>query len=346
MAGIRLAEGDTVVVRMPNPLGDAVAATAFLQGLKRAFPSLRLVLAGRHPGRELLAGLDFVDDFAVVPKVKNAKDLWRASRSLARQEAAAAVVLPNSWSSALEARLAGIPHRIGRPGTRRRWLLSHVLDPVGPPRPMTDFYWEFLAPFGDALIDQKPPSPTLSVTSEEKALAHRRLAQEVESEAYLAVAPGAAFGPSKVYPLDQMAEVLRILRQRLAWMPLLLGSPSEASLLRELAELLGPPVISTHRQIAGLGEMKALLRRSRLLLTMDTAARHMAAALGVPQVVLYGSTDPRWSAFQLEDTTRLWQTDLPCRPCHRPICPTEHECLAGLEPKTVVQACLQAIATE
>ncbi len=346
---MRPAPGETLLVRLPNPLGDAVAATALLRVLRDGLPGVRLAAAGPAPLAELLAGHPCLDLFLPLPPParRGMAAPVREARVLRRAGAGTVLLLPNSWSSVLAARLAGIPRRVGRAMRGRGGLLTRRLPPIHSPRPMDGLYLEFAGALG--LAADEPAGPVLGVTEEEETRADRRLEAARVTGArppWLAVAPGAAFGPSKVYPPHLLAEVLVLLRQRADLVPILLGSPAEVPLMEDLARRVGPPLVATHGDPAGLGEMKALLRRARLLLTMDTGARPMAAALEVPQVVLYGPTDPRWSAFAREACRPLGPAPVAdCAPCHLARCPTDQRCLAAIPPEVVVAACLELLAT-
>ncbi|TAH36781.1 MAG: hypothetical protein EYC70_07255 [Planctomycetota bacterium] len=321
-----------LAVRLPNPVGDVVAATPLLRALRQAQAAEAIILAGSSGAAELLAGLDSYDRFEVLPA---GRGVAAEARLLRRSRAEAVLLLPNSWSSALAARLAGIGRRIGRRAAGRGPLLSETLPPVGAPRAMSALYFELGAPLG---VSGAVPGPELAITPGEEALAANRLAGSPTSAPLLAVAPGATFGASKIYPVPLLAEVLHALHARLGLRPLLLGSPAEAPLLRDLAQRLGAAAISTHAAPAGLGEMKALLRRCTALLCMDNGARAMAAALRVPAAVLYGPTDPRWSGPGSGGAVHLRRADLPCSPCHLKHCPIGHACLRGVPPARVVEA--------
>ncbi|HEX9793828.1 MAG TPA: glycosyltransferase family 9 protein [Planctomycetota bacterium] len=330
---------ERIAIRLPNPVGDVVAATALLRALHAARPEATLVALGSAAAAELLAGTPELEQVAVLDRKLGVRGEAAALRALA---AGTVVLMPNSWSSALAARGAGIARRIGRRGRGRGLLLTDSLPPPGGPRPMPEFYAELLAPFcGDGVV----PAVALTVTAEERARADARIERSglPGSARLLAVAPGAAFGPTKIYPHDRMVAVLRWLRDQDDLVPVLLGSPAEMAALQELAAAVGPPLLFEPANPVGMGEMKALLLRCRALLSMDTGARAIAAALGVPQVVIYGPTDPRWSGFARELTTSVLRRDVSCMPCHLKRCPIDHRCMTGLAPSQVVDAVLQAV---
>ncbi len=350
----------TLLVRLPNPVGDVVMTTPLLEVLRREMPGTTIVLAGNGVFGELLAGLDSFDRYLPFPAGRpkggmsgrnaaaggaawnsgngvgaagapgsngRAKPSLRVqSKWLKQANADAILLLPNSWSSALVARMAGIPHRIGRRAHGRSLLLTHKLPPVGPARAMTGIYLEMLEPLG------------IEVPAEAEAPPARLVTGQVEA-GFLGVAPGAAFGASKIYPLEMLAEALDLAHQQTGLPALLIGSPAEEPLLESTSEELQQRNIP--HQVApsgGFGAAKRNIKSCRALLTMDSGARHIAAALGVPQVAIYGPTHPGWSAHSLDSTTILRAEDVDCLGCHHKDCPIDHRCMTRLQPGVVANA--------
>ncbi|MFQ5749559.1 MAG: glycosyltransferase family 9 protein [Planctomycetota bacterium] len=335
---VRPSGGDVLGIRLPNPVGDVVAAIPFLAALRSHASASRIFAYGSENACKILEGLPHLDEQVALPaaNLSGLRGVRSQAFVLRSRRTKRVFLLPNSWSSAAAACAARVPVRIGRRARGRAALLTQALPAIGAPRPMTELYLELLSP--PAASSDPASLPELAVLPLHAARAEARLAQAARegiSPPFLAVAPGAAFGPSKIYPPHLLAKVLSEVRQEFGLTPLLLGSEAEAPLLAGLAARVGPPVLDTGTWPASLGEMKALLSRSEVLLAMDTGARHLAAALGIPQVVLYGPTDPRWSDFHLEKTLKLRGEGVSCSPCHLKRCPIDHRCLTGIPPARV-----------
>ena len=327
-----------VVVRLPNPAGDVVQCTPALRAIRRAVPAARVVWSGREPALALLDGLGERDD--VVPIDEGDDHGMLGPRRLGRRWAAlgadVVVVMPGSLSSALAARASGAVERVGVGGRGRSMLLTRVVPAGREPSPMRERYLALAAAVGGR--DDGAP-PRLVVTPAGEAAARARLAVAgVEGRALLAVSPGAAFGPSKVYPPARLAQAVARVRAATGLLPLVLCGPGEEALAAETAQRLGDPVLSTAAAPARWPETKALLARSALLLTPDAGPRHVAAALKVPVVAILGPTDPRWSS---DAATVLRKEGLACLACHEKTCPIEgHPCMETLDPAAVAEACL------
>ena len=319
------------LIRLPNPLGDAVMATPMLRALRTALPKEQLVVAGNPAFESLLEGLDSFDAFLPLPRGRGMGRVLREARALKSAEARRILLLTNSWSSALAARLASIPERVGRGNRGRGFLLNTALPPAREPRPMTEIYME-LVPDLDI-----PPGPV-------------ELARPPNTEpgSFLGVAPGAAFGPSKIYPVALLAAAVRRAVESTGLSPRILGAPEESALLAELADRLeetGIVLDSGSGPCSDLADARLKIAECRVLLCMDSGARHIAAALGVPQVALYGPTHPAWTAHGTEGLTSLRRTlaEVPCLAGHKARCPIDHPCMEKISPGEVAEAILETL---
>ncbi|MCH2100492.1 MAG: lipopolysaccharide heptosyltransferase II [Planctomycetes bacterium] len=315
---------NTLIVRLPNPVGDVVMTTPLLRCLREAYSDSRIVVAGKPIFEPLLADLSTIDTFLPLPL-----GVREQARALRTVQADLILLLPNSWSSALAARLAGIPRRIGRRAQGRGILLTTRLPVVGAARPMTRVYLEMLA-----ALHIEVPQANLEPHTELVCPAGTGTVPQ-----YLGVAPGAAFGPSKCYPLTQLVPAVDQLARQTGLQPLLIGSPHEQELLGTIAKALRNIGQNPVLPMPGdLKEAKQRIRSCALIVTMDSGARHIAAALGVPQVVLYGPTHPEWSAHALDTATILRRDELNCLNCHEKVCPIDHRCMTRIAPEQVVAA--------
>jgi heptosyltransferase-2 len=333
-----------LLVVLPNPLGDAVMATPALRALREQLPDTRITWAGRPGPQAALEGLDLRDGVVPLagPMARGLRAPQRAGRFLRGLEADTVVLLPNSFSSAWMARAARIPTRIGSSLHGRAWLLTHRVElPMQGtaaggglmPRSMIAHYFDLLRPLG---VTPTEGRPEVCATSFDEALADRRLASVDDSLPLIAVNPGAAFGDTKVLPPDRIAAAIKTLRATTPVRVLVLCGPGEERLARETTERIATDVLSTHDALAGIGELKALLGRVRVLLTADSGPRHLAEAMGVPTVVWMGPTDPRWSGHSTASVVR--NEALPCLGCHRTRCPIGLPCMLELDVAQIAHA--------
>jgi heptosyltransferase-2 len=269
---------------------------------------------------------------------------WGARRRLGRElhgRFDTAYVLPNSLKSALLPFLASIPRRVGYLGEARVGLLTHRLKNPGDKPPMVAFY-SALSGEREGL-ERDRPVLRLPADEIDAALA----SQGLQRGAYFVFAPGAEFGPSKRWPAAHYAA----LAVQLSRPVLLLGSGKDAPVCDEIAA-----AAPNCRSLAGktsLMEAFALIAAAQAVVSNDSGLMHVAAAFGIPQVALFGSSSPLHTP-PLNDAARvLWLKDDPayqppldCAPCFARECPLgHHRCLNDVAPGRVATALLQVASS-
>jgi heptosyltransferase-2 len=179
--------------------------------------------------------------------------------------------------------------------------------------------------------------PRLVVTAREEEEAGRRRAELGigAGEELIGLVPGAGFGASKLWPASHFARLGDLLTERFGLRTIIFAAPGEEAIAGELTSRMRTAPINTASLPLGLGLLKPFIRDLRLLITTDTGPRHYAAAFGVPQVVVMGPTDPRWTAANLE-RSEVVRREVPCGPCQLPVCPLDHRCLEGITAEEVL----------
>ena len=265
---------------------------------------------------------------------------WKARRAMARQldgRFDAAYVLPNSLKSALLPWWAGIPRRVGYTGESRYGLLNARLpNPKGNERPpMVGFY---SALSGDAPRDGDRPLLTL-----DKATAHLVLAKlGLLAQGFYVFSPGAEYGPAKRWPVYHFAE----LAKQLPLPVVLLGSSKESALCTEIAAIANVGRPEQCIDLSGrtsLDQALAVIAHAKAMVSNDSGLMHVAAAFGVPQVAVFGSSSPLHTPPLSPQATVLWlkndaayQPPLDCAPCFARECPLGHtRCLKDILPERV-----------
>ena len=258
---------------------------------------------------------------------------FKARRAIARQltgQFDAAYVLPNSLKSALLPFLASIPVRIGYLGEARVGLLTHrVRNPKNKP-PMVAFY---SALSGEELRPADAPRLQADEALVERTLRDRGLWRG----AYAVFAPGAEFGPAKRWPAPRFAE----LAARLHMPVVLLGSDKEAALCQDIAAPVNAQFPGRCLNLAGLTSLPqalSLIAGSGQVVSNDSGLMHVAAAFGVPQVAVFGSSSPVHTPPLSEAAAVLWLKQDPgylppldCAPCFERECPLGHtRCLVDI----------------
>ena len=269
-------------------------ATPALRALRTRFPGRRIAVMAKRNGLTLLDGLASFDE-----GLEQRKGLWDNVRAIRAFRPNLAVLLPNSHSSALAAFLALVPHRLGYDLNARGLMLTMALRPRMDrhrrvPMPMTAYYLDLVARLGAAADDDRVE---LAATDEGRERAEAWLAERGvgPDERFVGVAPGASFGPSKLWPAERYATVADALIERRGTQIIINAAPNERPVAATVAEAMRhAPALNFAERNNSIGLLKGLMRRADLLITNDTGARHFAAAMGIGVVTIFGSTDPTW----------------------------------------------------
>lgn len=327
-----------VAVRLPNWLGDTVMAVPVLASLRAARPEDRLLAAG--PWATLLAGQGLADVLVDYPRRWAGR--LRAADTVAAFGPDLALLLPNSFESALAAWYWGARRRVGFAAGGRSELLTEAV-PVPDPRPhQIDEYLMLLERCEVAATERipllRPPESGGPEWLQAEALLASVAAGGRATSPRIGMHLGAAYGPAKLWPLDRAAECCGQLAAAGAT-PILLGAPGDGE--AAAAILAAAPAVSlVGRDRPAL--LPALLAQLDALISGDTGVAHLAAALGTPVVTLFGPTDPRLSAPR--GPAEAITHPVPCAPCFYRDCPIEHPCLRGIEPAEVCARVLARLA--
>jgi heptosyltransferase-2 len=267
---------------------------------------------------------------------------WAARRALARQLRGRfdiAYVCPNSLKSALLPWWAGIPVRVGYQG-EGRWLLLNrrLANPPPDARPPMVAFYSALSGESGLLADQ--PALALDATKVAQALAKL----DLRCGQYDVLAPGAEFGPAKRWPASHFAELGRLLPRP----TVLLGSSKESALCAEIAREANAGTPNRCIDLSGrttLDQALAVIAGAHALVSNDSGLMHVAAAFGVPQVAIFGSSSPLHTPPLSDKAQVVWlkndpayQPALDCAPCFERTCPLGHtRCLTDIEPTRVLQ---------
>jgi heptosyltransferase-2 len=303
-----------ILVVAPNWIGDALMAQPLLSELKRSGAAID-VLAPEWVA-PVVHRMPEVDEVITAPLRHGPLQLgerWRLGRSLKRRGYDSAIVLPNSWKSALAPFFAGIPVRIGYLGEMRYGLLTSIHKQAKAPMPL--HYARLAGEPGKELA-----RPHLKVMEREVEETKARFG--IRSR-YVVLCPGAEYGPAKRWPyFKQLAE-------RLDMPVVLLGSTKDA---QSGADMAGRNLIGQ----TSLEDAIRLIAGADAVVSNDSGLMHVAAALDRPQVALFGSSSPVHTPPASPRAKVLWLR-LECSPCFERECPLGHfRCMKDLSVEQVL----------
>ncbi|MBV8824536.1 MAG: lipopolysaccharide heptosyltransferase II [Hyphomicrobiales bacterium] len=324
-------------------IGDFVRCHSVVKVLKSRWPDRPvdvLTTALCRPLADYMPGLRQ----AILGDLPRSRIALSAQRSLAERLRAnsygLALIMPRTWKAALAPYLAGIPQRVGFVGEARFGLLSEWRWGERRLPRMVDRCAALALP-EEATLPAEWPLPELVVPAAEVAAWRERLGLDAARPA-VALCPGAV-GPSKRWTATGYGEIARTLTNRgmSVWV---IGGPDEARLAGEITSAGGPLA----RDLTGPDLRNAILAlaAAKAAVSNDSGLLHVAAALGTPAIGIFGPTSPwYWAPLNPLAAVIETQTEVPCRPCHKPTCRLRHHrCMRDIPAARVLDAVDRALA--
>lgn len=331
---------DKILVWLPSPVGDAVLCTPALRGLGRRFEGEGIYFLAGETVRRLLSPNNFGNEWVET----NGTGLTSLVRRLKGHGFSRAVLFKNSFGSALTTFLAGVPERTGYARDGRLFLLTQrIYPPKGAdgrfkPVSMIDYYLQIVAQLGCSTADRLTE---LSVSKEDRESLSAKLGGVLSHSSPLVVfVPGGAYGPSKWWPVERFSATADWLIGKYGASLVLCVAPNktEARIAEQVCRLAERKVHSLAETPLAMGEVKALLAESDLVITNDTGPRHIAIALGKKLITLFGPNNPEWTQTGYEDEVQIVGR-AECVPCDKPHCRQgRHLCMESISVETVCDA--------
>jgi heptosyltransferase-2 len=329
---------ERIVIRVPNPLGDQIMATPALRAIRERYPKAHIAGHGGGVARAIYSGAEWFDDFIVSGR---REPTGKVAAQLREGGYDACLLLTGSFRSALPPFLARIPTRFGyRRSGRTPLLTAHYPRPKpGGQRaayPTKQYYLDLVSHLGA----KGGGRASLPLSDEDRERTSEWLASVGigPDDPILPMGVGAAFGPSKLWPAEYFAAVSDYMTREYDAKSVLLCGPGEAKIGAAVAAAAKEPLIDTGPDPLPLEVTKALIARSRVMLTNDAGPRHIAIAFEIPVLCLMGPTDPAYTDSDLEGQIVLREPDIDCSPCHLKVCPIDHRCMTRLTPDKAIAA--------
>lgn len=338
---MRQQAADKILIVGPSWVGDMVMAQSLFKQLKRQNPQVIIDVLAPDWSRALLERMPEVNQGLSMPLTHGQLELktrYRIGIELRNNGYQQAIILPNSFKSALVPFWAKIPKRTGWNRELRSILLNDSRRLHKTRLPLMAERFLALALPKNAQMPSDWPRPNLEIAYDRLNQVREQYGLQYDQSPILALCPGAEFGPAKRWPPVYYAEVANDFINR-GWQVWLFGSPKDSETAAEIQELTE----HRSRDLTGRTSLASaidLLSLANLVISNDSGLMHVAAALQRPQIVVYGSTDPGFTP-PLNDKVKILKVGVPCSPCFKRECPlTEHKlkCLTELKPQQVLQA--------
>jgi len=331
---------EKTLIVAPSWLGDMVMSQVLVQELVEQSPQGEVHVLAPPATFAIAARMPGVVSAISSPFVHGALNLlarFTLAKQLSSQGFQQAIVLPNSFKSALIPWRAGIKKRTGWKGEHRYGLINdlRVLDKAAVPLMVNRFY-VLAFPFTEISL-QTDKQPRLTTDAENFDLLRNKLSLSVDKP-IVALCPGAEYGPSKQWPAGHFSTLADACLDAgfTVW---ILGSKGDSAISRDIIDAMDAParVVDLCGKTS-LVDAVDLIHAADIVVSNDSGLMHVACAVDTPVVCIYGSTTPNFTP-PLGKKVRILQTSISCRPCFERVCPLGHlKCLQGLSPKIAMNA--------
>lgn len=326
-----------ILVIAPSWVGDCMLMQPMLLRLQQLHPGVRIDLFAPSWTEKLLRQMPEVNEVISNPFPHGALQL-KARRKLGKQLRAnsydQAIVLPNSWKSALVPFFAKIPVRTGFLGESRHFLLNDARKLDKRKLPLMVERFAQLAEAPGVAIPRPLPSPALQVSEAQRNTVLHKFDLTLDKPVVV-FCPGAEYGPAKRWPAHYYAELAQNLRAQ-GYAVWLIGSPKDKEVADKIVAMGNEPC----RNLCGVTDLSdaiALISCADLVVSNDSGLMHIAAALDRPMLAIFGSSSPEFTP-PLSRQAQVLRLDLPCSPCFKRECPLGHfNCMLKLTPREVAR---------
>ena len=339
-----------ILVRATNWVGDAVMSIPALRAIRGRWPNAEIVILARPWVADLYRGQGCADRILIYDNQGKHKCFWgreRLALALRREKFDVAVLFQNAFDAAWIAWRARVPERIGYARHGRSWLLTRAIPiPARGEAPAHEAYdyLELLRRAG--WLERLPRIEEISIAVPEedrkKALERLLAAGVRKNTVRIAFASGAAYGSAKCWEPERYAELADRLISAFDADVILFGAPQESGMAARIALAMRNHACNLVGATQ-IGELPALLSTCRLFIGNDSGAMHVAGAVGVPVIGIFGPTDPEGTRAMTPQFT-LIREPVDCSPCFLRKCPIDHRCMTRISVEGVFAAARFSLA--
>ena len=325
-----------VVIRVPNWIGDSVLAYPFLESLNKNIPNAEMWIAAKPWVKDIFIPSRFIKGIIPLSPQNDIVSLRNSAKEIKSHNFDIGILLPNSFSAAFLFYLAKIPQRWGYQRDGRALLLTKGVLPQSRENAIhhVHYYLELLKGLG---VQAYPPELKFPLTPQEKKGAQDFLRSLMadQGKPLIIFHPGASYGPSKRWPAQRYAQLAAFFQERERATILLIGAQDEEQVAESVSSMSNKKPLNLVGKTS-LRFLAGIISQSALFVSNDSGPMHMANALRIPVVALFGPTDPRQTG-PFHKPASVIQKKVPCWPCSYRECPYDHRCMLKIEAEEVYQ---------
>jgi heptosyltransferase II len=338
-------QADNILIRGTNWIGDAVMTLPAIAAIRKTFPNSGITILVKPWVADVFRLCPDVDEVMLYeqPGIHDGIfGILRLAGELKERKFDTAILLQNAIEAAIISLLAGIPNRAGYNSDGRGFLLTHAVRRTKSLRKLhqIDYYLEMVKALGCQPAGREA---VLTVGKDDQCRANELLVRHglQDSRLLVGMAPGASYGPAKKWFPERFALVADRLIDAFSAQVILFGSGADKESIAQVQHNAKFPLCA----LAGtttLRETMALIARCRLFISNDSGLMHLAGAMGIPVIAIFGSTNPSATSPPGHNNIIIHK-DASCSPCLKPVCPTDFRCMDLIGADDVYEAASRMI---
>lgn len=315
-----------ILIRGTNWIGDAILTLPAVAAVRATYPKAHIAMLVKPWVADIYRLFSDLDEIIIYEnKFDNPAGVLRLARTLKQKKFDAAILLQNAIEAAIIALVAGIPLRAGYDSDARGLLLTHPVRRTREVKKVhqTDYYLEMVKALGCLSVPKEMHMETKINVLEARNILSKFVPDA--DKAIIGIAPGATYGPAKKWFPERFAEVADRLAQKFSAQVIVMGGKSDDETAREVQKTAESKLINLAGKTT-LREAIYLISRCRLFISNDSGLMHVAGALNVPTIAVFGSTNPTTTS-PVGRNSVIVRHDVPCSPCLKKTCPTDFRCM-------------------
>ena len=345
-----------ILIRSTNWVGDAIMTTPAIQAIRQNFPNAKITILAKPWVKDVFAANHCIDHIIVYDSMHRHKGLRgqvRMAKELAEQGLDLVILLQNAFEAAWLAYLARIPRRAGYNTDARSLLLTHSVPLKKETKKIHQVYYYLRMLEGLGLEVEQKPQLFLKPAPDDIAWARKALLPLIpplkkgdtggfsDENKLIGINPGAAYGPAKRWLPERFVELAGMLTRQADAKVVVFGTNADRK-VGEGALATAPERVINMAGKTTLGQAMALMARCRVFITNDSGLMHVAAALHIPLVAIFGSTNPVTTG-PFSDRVVIVRKDIDCSPCLKAVCPVDFRCMKEIMPEEIFAATLRML---
>jgi len=328
---------DKILIRGTNWIGDAILTLPAVAAIRATYPLAHIAVLVKPWVADIYELFSAVDEIIIYEnKFDTPAGVFRLARMLKGKKFNAAILLQNAIEAAIIAFAARIPLRAGYDSDARGFLLTHRVHRTEEIRKVhqIDYYLEMVKALGCVSVDREMHLETkIRLLDAQDIL--RKFIPETK-KAIIGIAPGATYGPAKRWFPDRFAAMMDKLDEEFSTQGIILGGKSDWEVAQEVQKLARTKLINLAGETT-LREAIYLISQCRLFISNDSGLMHIAGALNILTIALFGSTNPATTAPAGNKST-IVRREVSCSPCLKETCPTDFRCMRLISVEDVFKA--------